>query len=153
MIHATVYDETVDSNFTSNLPTDNIPSVFESNSMSQASVYSFAAALASTCSDSKMKISLGSTSTLREDCPLFGKHPNVSATVTSKKGVSANFLSKIWSIKQEEAQQVLKQSTQLCCQGSENPLSRHFSTNDRMLRYKQINSAFFTDTFFVTKVG
>ena len=31
------------------------------------------------------------------------------------------------------------------------PLTRNFSTNDRMLQYKRINTHFFTDTFFVTK--
>ena len=45
------------------------------------------------------------------------------------------------------------QTTQLNKQGADNDLSRHFSTNDRMLRYCRIDSQFFTDTFFVTARG
>ena len=30
-------------------------------------------------------------------------------------------------------------------------MSRNFGTNDRLLRYKRINTHFFTDTFFVGK--
>ena len=44
---------------------------------------------------------------------------------------------------------MLKQNTQLCCGSAENDLSCHFSTHDSMLRYKRINSQFFTVTFFV----
>ena len=78
---------------------------------------------------------------------------NVSATASTPSGVSAEFLSKIWHVKQEEAEKAIQQSTQLCRQGFENGLSRHFSTNDRMLRYRRLDSHFFTDTFFVTKSG
>ena len=33
-------------------------------------------------------------------------------------------------------------------QGTSTELSRRFPTNDRMLRYRRLNSHFFTDTFF-----
>lgn len=77
----------------------------------------------------------------------------VSASAKKPKGVSADFLSKIWNIQHEQAKGVLAQTTQLNRQGADNDLSRRFSTNDRMLRYKRINSMFFTDTFFVTASG
>ena len=67
--------------------------------------------------------------------------------------LTAKFLSKIWQIKYEEAVKVLDQTTQLCRQGADNTLSKQYSTNDRMLRYRRINSVFYTDTFFVTAKG
>ena len=67
--------------------------------------------------------------------------------------MTAEFLSKIWRIKFDEAEKVIQQTTQLKHQGAENALSRRFLTNDRMLRYRQINCIFFIDTFFVTAAG
>ena len=77
----------------------------------------------------------------------------VAASAKKPSGVSADFLSKIWNIKHDQAKGVLAQTTHLNRQGADNDLSRHFSTNDRMLRNKRINSQFFTDTFFVTAKG
>ena len=48
------------------------------------------------------------------------------------------------------AARTLEATTQLNRQGGSNNLSRNFSTNDRMLRYRRIASKFYTDTFFVT---
>lgn len=80
--------------------------------------------------------------------------PVIESIIADKPStLSAEFLSKIWHIKNEEAVKVLDQTTQYCRQGADNALSRQFSTNDRMLRYKRINIMFFTDTFFVTKKG
>ena len=59
-------------------------------------------------------------------------------------------MSKIWNISNDAASKALAQSTQYCRHGASNALSRQYSTNDRMLRYKRINSQFYTDTFFVT---
>ena len=64
------------------------------------------------------------------------------------KGVHAKQLSKLWLINDELAQGALDQNTQLARHSSENILSRQISTNDRMLRYKRIQSVFFTDTMF-----
>mmetsp|Transcript_12713 Transcript_12713/g.18113 ORF Transcript_12713/g.18113 Transcript_12713/m.18113 type:complete len:240 (+) Transcript_12713:2517-3236(+) len=63
-----------------------------------------------------------------------------------------NHLAKIWRVSPDEAEKALDQSTILLRKGSSNPLSRCFPTNDRMLRYQRINSYFFTDTFFATKI-
>ena len=77
-----------------------------------------------------------------ETCSAIGGKP---------KTVSADFLSKIWNINHDQAHKCLKQNTQLYRRGGHNDLSRHFSTNDRMLRYSRIDSQFYTDTFFVDK--
>ena len=65
--------------------------------------------------------------------------------------ISPDFLSKIWTIDEDLAAATLDQNSHLNRQSGDTSLSRHFSTNDRMLRYKRINSIFYTDTFFVTK--
>ena len=62
------------------------------------------------------------------------------------KGVSKQHLSKIWLIKEDDAQGAIDHTTQLCRHHADNSLSRQFSTNDRMLRYRRIQSTFFTDT-------
>ena len=67
------------------------------------------------------------------------------------KGVSAQQLSKVWRIDLETARRTLEVTTQHV-KRSENPnLSRNYSTNDRMLRYKRIREHFFMDTFFASK--
>ena len=65
-------------------------------------------------------------------------------------GITAENLSKIWKIYYPTAARTLEVTTQLNCQGGSDNLSRHFSTNDRMLRYRRIESELYTDTFFVT---
>ena len=70
---------------------------------------------------------------------------------TKPKTVNAEFLAKIWNIKNELASKVINQNTHLCIRGEDKDLSRLLSTNDRMLQYKRINSQFFTNTLFVTK--
>ena len=47
---------------------------------------------------------------------------------------------------------MLDVTTQLNRRSIDASLSRRFSANDRMLRYKRINSLFYTDTFFSSKV-
>ena len=66
--------------------------------------------------------------------------------VSNTHGVSKEFLSKIWVVSEDLAQGALDQNTQLCKHHADNSLSRHFSTNDRMLQYKHLKSVFFTDT-------
>ena len=46
---------------------------------------------------------------------------------------------------------MIERNSQHNRQSVDGMLSRHFSTNDRMLRYRRIKSNFFTDTMFVTK--
>ena len=67
------------------------------------------------------------------------------------KGVDAELLQKIWQINSETAKSTMKTTTQLNRQDVNSKLSRNFGTNNLMLRYWQIKSFFFTDTFFVTK--
>ena len=79
---------------------------------------------------------------------------NVSSVTTDQPvGVSPSFLKKVWSISDKEANAVIKKNTQLNRQSNDGLLSIHFSTNDRMMRYKRIESDFYSDTMSVTKVA
>ena len=101
--------------------------------------------------ESKLYMSIGSVSCGEKYNELFVPDSHIdSITATQQSSIKPSFLSKIWNIKPEQASQVIKQNTHLYRQGHDVRLSRRFSTNDRMLRYKRINSRFFTDTFFVT---
>ena len=76
----------------------------------------------------------------------------VSAThAGATKGVNPSHLSKIWKISQETAERTLEVVTQHNMRAHDPKLSRNYGTNDRMLRYKRINSFFVMDTFFATK--
>ena len=77
----------------------------------------------------------------------------VGAIGGKPRGVSPEFISKIWHIRNNEAVGVINQTSQLRRRGATNALSKRYTTNDRMLRYKRISSMFFTDTFFVTASG
>lgn len=82
----------------------------------------------------------------------FTKDINISSTSASpSKGVNNKVLAKLWCITDKQAQAAIDSTTQLNCQSADNTLSRNFSTNDRMLRYRRLNSVFFTNTLFVTK--
>lgn len=59
-------------------------------------------------------------------------------------GVSPEHLSKIWRIDHQTAKRTIAR-TEI------RNLSRQYPTNDRMLRYRRINTHFFMDTFFATK--
>ena len=75
----------------------------------------------------------------------------VSAThAENPKGVSADMLSKIWRIDLESAKRTLDVTSQHLHRSDNPNLSRNYSTNDRMLRYKRINQWFYMDTFFAT---
>ena len=167
-IPTSVYESVVDRIMSSDNPYDLINAGRTSNSMATAMVSSLAKAVTDKAVDAKVGIALGITGKFNSKCNLFQEDPptsydriiesNISPDISTaiggkRKGVSAEFLSKIWRIKHDEAEKVLQQSTQLKRQGAENALSRRFSTNDRMLRYNRINSVFFTDTFFVTSTG
>ena len=138
----------------------------------------FVSALNARVEQSKMAMAIGSTSTTaindttdlfvfpdQEDylqdepfAPAFHHmddfRAEIDAAQASKpQNVTSDFLSKVWKIKPEAAKKALHQTTQRYRQGADNSLSRQFSTNDRMLRYKRIQSQFFTDTLFVTSKG
>ena len=92
------------------------------------------------------------TTTLDEDESNF--QSSISAVdVDTPNGVSPDFLKKIWSITDDQARNVVLQNTQLNRQSADGLMARQFSTNDRMLRYRRIQSYFFTDTMFVTKTA
>ena len=123
----------------------------------------FAEAMSVRAEHSKFSIGMGSTSQY-EDCysslfePIYYNMDDYKAEIDSAQAskphsVSPDFLSKIWNIKPDLAKKTINQTTQLYRKGADNDLSRQFSTNDRMLRYKRIDSQFFTDTFFVTEKG
>ena len=79
---------------------------------------------------------------------------SVSAVDGAKpKGITPGMLAKIWRIDHDSAKRTLESTTQLNRQDASNSLSRQFTTNDRMLRYKRINSCFYTDTMFATASG
>jgi hypothetical protein len=134
-------------------------------------VAAFATSIHNTDAESKFKMSIGSStgrvSSLNSgDDPLFIDDPTIidlglnletamnaeiNATAGRPNGVSAIDLAKVWSIDEETATRTLNITTQLKQQEADGSLSRNFSTNDMMLRYKRIKTHFFTDTFFVTK--
>ena len=61
---------------------------------------------------------------------------------SNKQCVTKQYLSKIWFANEELAKGATEQNTQLLKHNADNNLSRHFSTNDRMLRYKRLKSIF-----------
>ena len=66
-------------------------------------------------------------------------------------GVKSDYLKKIWSITENEAQSAIERNTQLNRQSTEGSLFRLFYTNDRMLRYRRIKIKIYTGTMLVTK--
>ena len=124
----------------------------------------FAQALNAEAEISKFKAAIGSTVPYVDESLFLSGEPllthvdsmkaEIDAALASKPHkVSPQFLSKIWHIKPDLAAKALDQSTHLQRQGGDNDLSKLFSTNDRMLRYRRLKSQFFTDTFFVTAAG
>jgi len=65
-------------------------------------------------------------------------------------GIDSKTLSKLWLVSESLAKGAIDQNTQLCRHNADNTLSRQFTTNDRMLRYRRIQSVFFTDTMFAS---
>ena len=76
-----------------------------------------------------------------------------TAQAGKTRGVDPKHLSKIWRISHEDAQRTIDVTTQTSTRTDDPTLSRNYSTNDRMLRYKRIKEFFFMDTFFATKKG
>ena len=134
---------------------------------------SFASCLNSKVEESKFGATIGSTITSPKDCCLFiGQtpttltseeleesllsildKPQINAVIKAvsahqSKGANAEHLSKIWLINDELARGALDQNTQLARHSSDNILSRKISTNDCILRYRRIQSTFFTDKMF-----
>ena len=76
-----------------------------------------------------------------------------TAQAGKTRGVDPKHLSKIRRISHEDAQRTIDVTTQMSTRTDDPTLSRNYTTNDRMLRYKRINDFFFMDTFFATKKG
>ena len=76
-----------------------------------------------------------------------------TAQAGKSRGVDPKHLSKIRRISHEDAQRTIDITTQMFSQTDDPELSRNYSTNDRMLRYKRIKDLFIMDTFFATKKG
>ena len=76
-----------------------------------------------------------------------------TAQAGKTRGVEPKHLTKIWRISHEDAQRTINVTTQTFTRTDDPTLSRNYSTNDRMLRYKRIKDYFFMDTFFATKKG
>ncbi len=95
----------------------------------------------------KISMEVGSTSVsdTTKDVDLFETFATHAET---PKGVTAEHLSKVWRISHEDAAKTLNVTTQLNKRSIDASLSHRFSTNNRMLRYKRIDSLFYTDTFF-----
>ena len=75
----------------------------------------------------------------------------VSSVVSkdSRGSVIAEELSELWGISKERAEKTLHSTTQLMRRIPGHPsLTRRYKTNDRMIRYKRINTNIFMDTYF-----
>ena len=101
--------------------------------------------------ESKIGMAIGSMNAANPqddmDCELFDSAVS-AAHAERPKGVSKELLMKVWRIPENEARRTLEVTTQLNQQDADSNLSRRFGTNDRMLRYRRINSLFYSDTFF-----
>ena len=133
---------------------------------------SFYDALETQTAVSKLKMSVGATSIIEPDEPddlwtneepwnvtidisslekvVDDLESEIGATATRARGVTPERLSKIWSIDIETAKRTIDLTTQHVKHESGGHLKRRYSTNDRMLRYKRIQTHFFMDTFQVT---
>ena len=76
-----------------------------------------------------------------------------STFVRNEKRIDGDYLSKVWRIPLEEANRTINVTTQRCVPSENQSLVRNIGTNDRMLRYKRLNTHFFMDTFFATKTA
>ena len=124
--------------------------------------FEFYSKLSDNVFEGRLSSSFGTLPDLRDDGELFCPEEidlvdeslfesDISGVESNKSsGVTPDHLSKVWMISEEQADSVIERNTQLNRQSCDSELSRQFSTNDRMLRYKRIKSYFFTDTMFVT---
>ena len=122
--------------------TDQVASVLQNISRS-LDPHSFAEDLNLCAAHSKFGMAVGST----VSTPDFV----IGATHSSTpKGIKAHELAKVFKIDVPTAKKTLQVTSQRCKRVKDPSLSRRFSSNDRMLRYKHINEFFYMDTFFAT---
>ena len=79
--------------------------------------------------------------------------PAVQASIAAiaadkSSGISLKLLAKLWCIPDNLPKGAIDQSAQLCRHNAYKCMSRNLSANDRMLKYKQLQTGFFTDTTF-----
>jgi hypothetical protein len=74
-----------------------------------------------------------------------------AATAGKSRGVTPEHLSKVWRINYNDAARTLDATTQIIHHDPGTTLSGNCETDDRAIRYKQLDSIFFTDTMFATK--
>ncbi len=98
---------------------------------------------------------MGSTTVDDFACEVFESRAYcVSAIAAGRsQGVTPEHISKIWRIPFDDAVKTLGATTQLIKQSADSSLSRNADTNDRAVRYTRLNSTFFTDTMFATKLS
>ena len=120
----------------------------------------FSASTSDRATISHLYMAMGSTTIDDSVCEVFESRAygellalaDVSAiTVGRSQGVTPEHLAKIWRIPFDDAVKSLEATTQLIKQNPESSLSRNADTNDRAVRYRRLNSTFFTDTMFATK--
>ena len=75
----------------------------------------------------------------------------LSTQASRFRRVSKELLSKLWIVPENLAEKEIEWNTQLCRKSKNNNLSRNYTKNDRMLRFKRLQSVLFTDTMFATK--
>ena len=74
-----------------------------------------------------------------------------STTYGGPKGVTADMLSKIWTISHEMAVKTIELTSQLNREGENTSFARTLGTNDRMLRYRRIKSHFSLTPFLSSR--
>ena len=111
----------------------------------------FAQAIFDRATISHLSMTLGSTTIDNLACDVFAAVESMSAG--RSQGVTPEHLSKIWRIPFDDAVRTLDATTQLLHHDPDSSLARSAGTNDRAVRYRKINSTFFTDTMFATKLA
>jgi hypothetical protein len=127
------------------------------------------AAMSDRASISHLSMAVGSTTYNDESCEVFESMEtmtlraqahatvpiwDINASVISagrSTGVTPEHMSKIWRIPFDDAARTLETTTQLIQQDPDSSLSHSAGTNDRAVRYRKINSIFWTDTMFAMK--
>ncbi len=76
-----------------------------------------------------------------------------AVTAGRSRGVSAEYLAKMWMIPHDEAARTLQITSRCLRTDIDSSLSRNIGTNDRAVQYLHIKTCFYTDTLFVTSAA
>ena len=119
----------------------------------------FEASITNRATISHLSMALGSTTIDDSACEVFESRAynellsmaDVSAISAGRsQGVTPEHIAKIWRIPFDDAVKTLEATTQLIKKNPESSLSRNADTNNRAVRYRRLDSTFFTDTMFAT---